>query len=278
MVIVWNCQQKPGINTACVGTTPEGFRFVYEQWKKARSDSYQIVTAPTYSNPHLPEDYVQSLRDTYDERLLEAYLEGRFVNLTSGNVYHSYDRHAHGSDEEVDGPEPLFIGMDFNVTRQAATVYVRRDQGGLDVWHAVDEFCDVFDTPAMIRAINGKYPGNRKIIYPDATGKGRNTTDATVSDISLLESAGFRIRANSRNPAVRDRVNAMNAAFERGELKINEARCPRTAECLEQQAWRNGEPDKTSDFDHQNDATGYPIAYEKPIRRPVADINVRFAV
>jgi hypothetical protein len=50
------------------------------------------------------------------------------------------------------------------------------------------------------------------------------------------------------------------------------------ASCLEQQVYRNGEPDKTSGVDHQNDATTYPIAYEMPILRPVANVDFNFAL
>jgi hypothetical protein len=49
------------------------------------------------------------------------------------------------------------------------------------------------------------------------------------------------------------------------------------ADCLEQQAYdKNGEPDKKSGKDHQNDATGYPIAYEFPVHKPVSEIGIRF--
>ena len=50
-----------------------------------------------------------------------------------------------------------------------------------------------------------------------------------------------------------------------------------TARCLEQQAYdKNGVPDKSGNNDHQNDATGYPIAYEMPIVKPVINIPVYF--
>jgi hypothetical protein len=44
---------------------------------------------------------------------------------------------------------------------------------------------------------------------------------------------------------------------------------------LNNKPYKNGEPDKKSGNDHQNDATTYPIAYEMPIVKPVA--NVKFA-
>jgi hypothetical protein len=71
---------------------------------------------------------------------------------------------------------------------------------------------------------------------------------------------------------------ATNAAFESGRLRINATACPNVSSCLEQQTYKNGEPDKSSGNDHQNDATTYPIAYEMPIVKPVANINFSFAV
>jgi hypothetical protein len=90
--------------------------------------------------------------------------------------------------------------------------------------------------------------------------------DASKSDIALLEQAGFVVRANPANPAVKDRILASNKQFEICNFWVNSRNCPTVASNLEQQAYdKNGEPDKKSGFDHQNDATTYPIAYEFPI-------------
>lgn len=277
-IMARNRQHKPSgrPNTIGVTTTPEGFKFVHDTWVKNRRQGYEIIQAPTRSNPHLPADYIESLESLYPKHLLDAYLEGRFVNLTSGTVYTSYNREGCDSDETIKDGEPLFIGCDFNVTKQAATVYVQRDGGA--VWHAVDELVNMYDTPDMIGVIEGRYPDNPIYIYPDASGKSRKTVDASKSDIALLEQAGFFVRVNKRNPLVKDRVLAMNAALEQGRVRINAKRCPTTAECLEQQVYKNGEPDKSSGTDHQNDATTYPIAYEMPIVKPVANVRFSFAV
>lgn len=277
-VIARNRQTKPDAkaNTIAVATTPEGFRFVYEAWKKDPSEGYELIKAPTESNPHLPAGYVQSLRDIYPDHLLSAYLNGEFVNLVSGTIYKSFNREAHRSTETIKHGEPLFIGMDFNVTKQAATVWVKRDGG--KQWHAVDELVDMYDTPEAIRVIQDRYQGHEIYVYPDASGKSRKSVDASISDIALLEQARFKVRAHKSNPNVKDRINATNAAFERGIIYVNDYRCPTVANCLEQQVYgKNGEPDKSSGNDHQNDATTYPIAYEFPINKPAASLVVKFA-
>lgn len=267
---------KPA-NTVSVFTTPEGFRFVHDRWVVKKNPGYEMIQASTLSNPFLPEDYVQSLRDTYPGQLIDAYINGEFVNLTAGTVYYAYDRRKNSSRETIKHGETLYIGQDFNVGHMASTVYVQRGK----VWHAVAELVDMFDTPDVVRAITERWKskGHYIVMYPDASGKNRKSNNASTSDIAQLQQAGFEVRAKSTNPPVKDRVSAMNKALESGMVMINEQACPVTARCLEQQAYdKNGEPDKSGGVDHQNDGTTYPIAYEMPIRKPVINIPVTFAL
>lgn len=276
-VIARNRQHKPTgkPNTIGVTTTPEGFRFVYDAWMKSPKPGYEIIQAPTHSNPHLPDGYIQSLRDIYPSQLLTAYLEGQFVNLTQGTVYSGYSRAEKNSVETIQSGEPLYIGCDFNVTKQCAVVYVRRGSQ----WHCVDELIDMYDTPDMIRIIHDRYQGHPIYIYPDASGRARKTVNASTSDIALLEQAGFSVRAKKSNPAVKDRIMATNAAFENGLLFVNALKCNVVAESFEQLAYdNNGEPDKKSGLDHAVDAATYPIAYELPIVKPVAHIPINFSM
>lgn len=255
-------------------TTPEGFKATYKLFvqdvteKPEKAINYGIIHASTYQNEkNLPADYIPSLVEAYPEQLISAYLNGQFVNLTSGTVYRNYDRIRCASNETIQDREHLYIGMDFNVEKMAATVYVRRDT----IWHAVGELYNLLDTPDMIRALEQKYPDHKKTIYPDASGKNRKSVGASESDISLLRQAGYIIRAHEANPMVKDRINAANKAFESGKVKVNAKLCPVTARNLEQQPYDdNGEPDKKGGWDHQNDATTYPIAYEMPVKRPMA--------
>lgn len=282
-IIARNRQKPKGIdkpfNRACVYSTPEGFRFLHKRWVINGGGDYQLVKASTLTNPFLPDGYVDSLRASYPAELIDAYINGEFVNLTSGTVYKSYNRTAHNSRETIRDKETLYIGCDFNVTKQAATIYVKREGG--NQFHAVAELVDMYDTPEMIRIITERWKqkGHKIVIYPDASGGSRKTVNASVSDIAMLQQAGFEVRVNKTNPAVRDRIMSTNAAFDAGRLFVNADACPTVARCLEQQSYdKNGEPDKSSGNDHQNDASTYPIAYEMPIRKPIAHIPVSFAV
>ena len=268
-IIARNRQRPDGIdrpfNRVSAYTTPEGFKFVYNRWMKDPAPGYQMFQAATYSNPYLPDDYVDNLRAAYPAELIDAYIEGRFVNLTSGTVYSSYNRETNRSRETLKQGEPIRLGMDFNVGNMAACAFVLREND----WHCVDEIKGGVDTPSMINTLKDRYAGHSVTIYPDASGKNASSKGASLSDIGLLRNAGYAIRAKPSNPRVKDRVLSANMGFQRQIVWVNPDTCPETARCLEQQPYdKNGEPDKTTGLDHQNDAFGYPIAYELPIIKP----------
>lgn len=273
-------------NRVAVTTTPEGYKLTYEMFYKEPTQSYSMVQASTYENEeYLPDDYIPSLMESYTDALVDAYLRGEFRNLESGTVYRSYDRKKHRSTETVQGNEPIFVGMDFNIDRMAATIYVRRKNG--QEWHAVDEIHKAYDTTAVCEILKERYPNNPITVYPDATGKRRDTRDGpSESDLAIISdpNTGFGFKISHKvtkagaNPRVKNRVNATNAALEKGRMFVNDTNCPNVAECLEQQCYDdNGQPVKDGIRDDQNDATTYPIAWEMPITKPIRQLKVNFA-
>lgn len=274
-----------GLNGVDVATTPEGFRFTHQQWVKAvrdkpeLGDMYGLVQASTYDNElNLPADYIPSLLATYPPQLIEAYLNGQFVNLLSGTVYHQFSRKENACTDRLNDGEAIHVGMDFNVGKMSAITHVVRDA----LPRAVDEIVNGYDTPDMIRQLKERYwrhDGNtynktREItVYPDASGGSRKSVNASETDIALLRSAGFRVSAPDANPPVKDRINSMNAMFcnalGQRRYRVNVQACPTYADHLEQQVWDdNGEPDKKSGNDHTNDAGGYFIHRMFPLIKP----------
>lgn len=262
---------KEQMNRVCAYTTPEGFRYVYHTWVKSPKPGYVLYRAKTLSNPFLPDDYVQSLRDSYPANLIEAYLNGEFVNMQSGAVYTSFDRKLNNCLDSVLPNDQLHIGMDFNIRKMSAVVLVIRDGQP----RVVDEFFGQDDTPAMIRAIKLRYPKHKVAVYPDASGQSGSSTSASLSDHSLLRQAEFAVVVDLANPGVRDRVLAVNGLLcnMEGErrLLINVAACPNLVECLEQQAYDDkGDPDKKSGHDHLPDSLGYACVKMFPVVKRVA--------
>ena len=278
MSTVWPTR---AMNTIDVTTTPEGFNWVYRKFVKelaanpSQRPLYGIVHASTRQNAkNLPKDYIKSLRESYPANLVDAYIDGLFVNLTSGSVYPNFCRKQNHTDATIRPGEQLHIGMDFNINRMAATVHVIRD--GLPL--LLEEATHLFDTPAMIVELKRRYPGHSITVYPDASGKNRKSVSGSESDHSLLRAAGFMVMVNPSNPAVRDRVLAVNAMFLNIEQKrrylVNTDNCPVSTQVLEQQAYsENGEPNKDGTEDPV-DALGYFIVQRFPIAGSYTLANV----
>ena len=280
-------------NTVDFTTTPEGFNWIYHYFieevdsKPEMQRYYGHLNASTKENAkNLPKGYIDTLYATYPANLVDASVDGKSVNLNSGTVYHTFDRHLNHSDEEYIEGEQIHIGMDFNIGRMCAVVNVVRD--GLPV--AVDEFVDLLDTPAMIKAIKDRYwecigvdqyvSKCSIFIYPDSTGKNRKSQDASATDISQLKSSGFIVKAKLQNPPVKDRVASMNAMFHNAKDQrrylVNTKLCKHLTKKLEQQVYdKSGAPEKDGTEDIL-DAAGYYIFYQYPARKDVVTLtNIR---
>ena len=263
--------------------TPKGFNHCYDTWldgQESREPDHKSWLYTSLQGANIPEIEIIAAKRKMDPKTFCQEYEAGFVNY-KGVIYYCFDRRFSHSNELIESKDTLHIGMDFNVSKMSAVVYVFRDKEQL---HAVDEFGDLFDTPAIIRAIQEKY-GNRHeiIIYPDASGQNRKSNNASESDLTLLKDAGFKVRVNASNPAVKDRINAMNSRLcntlgERN-LYINTKQCPKFTVCLERQIYGDdGQPNKKLGFDHMNDAGTYPVAYLFPVKdKPVTKLNIGMA-
>ncbi len=243
-------------------STPEGFRWMWNTFgsddAKQRPDR-QLIKMRTADNPHLPPDFIERLQANYDPSLLRAYLDGEFVNLTTGQVYDRFDRAKHVIATVPDiTREPIRVGIDFNVSNMSAVIAVRLGNGLL----VIDEIAGAHDTDALAQEIRRRHPQQQIYIYPDASG-GSRSTNASQTDIQILESYGMSNQSPRSNPPVRDRVSAVQALLEngKGQVRLQVAQgCRRVIECLELQCYSDkGEPDKDSGFDHMNDALGYLV-------------------
>lgn len=163
----------------------------------------------------------------------------------------------------------MHIGQDFNVNNMASAIAVQRGED----FHGVGELTGLVDTPHLIEVLAEKFPDHPITIYPDASGGSRKTVNASRSDITLLRDAGHTVRVKPTNPPVKDRILSVNTGYAKGRLYLNATLAPNLAEAQEQQAYdKNGEPDKSGGFDHVNDAWGYLVHYNMPVRRKLPRI------
>lgn len=270
-----NGEKRVGGNVLRIGT-PKGFNHCYETFmdgQLGREPDCKSFSYTSLQGGNIPESEIIVAKRKMDLKTFQQEYEASFESY-QGVIYYCFNRQINASNESVKARETLHIGMDFNVTKMAGVVYVKRGEQ----MHAVDEFNNLFDTPAMIDAIKKKYSDHSIAIYPDASGDNRKSNNASETDITMLKKAGFRVYVNSSNPAVKDRINSTNARFcntlgERN-LFVNINKCPEFTKCLERHIYDdNGQPDKKSGFDHMNDAGTYPIAFLFPIKKDISKTN-----
>lgn len=259
-------------------STPEGFHFLHHFFVKNAVDENgnprtdrRLIRVPTMNNPYVPKSYEARIRTNYPEKQANAYLNGEFVNMASGNVYYCFDRDKNSTKLTVkDFPHHiLHIGMDFNVGNMSAVVSVMTDENKV---YVVDEIMGEQNTESMINEIKRRYPNRRVMIYPDSSGKSA-AANASMSSIAMLLKAfgpGTCFYKGNNPSIMKERVPAVNALFKNaaGERRafVNLSTCPKLTETLEQQGFdENGKPDKSQGLDHGGDAFGYFCHYRFPV-------------
>ncbi|WP_347879581.1 terminase family protein [Burkholderia sp. BCC0322] len=279
---------KP-FNRVSAYTTPEGFSFVYETWAKDRAKAeakgYVMIQAPTLSNPFLPEDYVDSLRASYPPQLIEAYLNGHFVNLNTGTVYLCFDRALNVKRCPYNPALPLHIGMDFNVNPMSASVHQEQPNG--DIWCVGEIVLKTSNTHEMADEIVSRYgkasfdPTKRDVshitVYPDPAGTQQKTSAQGKTDILILRDKGLRVIHMTAHPLVRDRINFVNGWLLNGNGQRRyfvDPSCEHVIECFEQLTYKEdtNQPDKESGMDHMPDSIGYYL-YTKHIWIPAQRVD-----
>lgn len=260
-------------------STPEGFRWMWQTFGSEDAQQRQdrrLIRMRTADNPHLPPDFIERLQANYDPSLLRAYLEGEFVNLTTGQVYDRFNRehHVKAIDWDPLDNETLLLGVDFNVGNMSGVVAVRR---GREL-HVIDEVAGAHDTDALGQEVRRRYPDARILGYPDASGTARST-NSSRSDVAILQSYDISNQAPKANPPVRDRVAAVQAMLENGQGERRlfvDPRCKRLIECLELQSYaEDGTPAKDTGYDHMNDALGYIVHRTFEVGRAITGKAVR---
>lgn len=270
-------------NTVCATTTPEGYGFAYDRWKKNKLTSYQLIKARTEDNPFLPPGYVETLRESYDSILLKAYLDGEFVNLKSGAAYYAYDDEKHTNKDmmELDPTLPLNICVDFNVDPMIWLICQHTDSENIKVFYEITQRNT--NTWEQCYAIRDLIPSHYDVtIYGDSTGRSRDTrgieTDYVIIDkIFRKHFRSIKYKVPQMNPPVLSRVKCVNARLDKKAVQIQE-KCENLREDFIQCAYNDkGEIDKSNKArTHSSDAFGYYIYREFPIRikRGLPEIKV----
>ena len=113
------------------------------------------------------------------------------------------------------------------------------------------------------------------MVYPDPSARQRKTSAGGITDLAILKNFGFDVKCKNTAPLVRDRINAVNSKLKnvngKSSLFIVKS-CKNAIKSIERQIYKEGThiPDKDSGYDHMNDALGYLVEYNFPLRRNFA--------
>lgn len=208
--------------------TPEGLLTGYYKFFIEEPDaSSKVLYASTDENLHnLSGDYIKSLQSAYDQRQLEAYRHGKFINSIGNRFYYSYDPEKNNDvNTKEDLNFPVMVSMDFNVDPMVANVWQWQNSGALA---SVGEIIlrENADTNKMAQALIARgYTPDRTEIYPDPAGQSRSTKGQP--DVVILKNHGFyNIKVRPAAPPFRKRQLNVCNLFEKQKIVINPKSCP----------------------------------------------------
>ena len=96
-------------------STPEGYHYCHKIFVEDNNEDRLLIHGKTKDNIYLPQNYIKLLESNYDEKMLQAYMEGQFVNLSRGATYYAFNREQHTGEVSYNSRLPIRIGMDWNV-------------------------------------------------------------------------------------------------------------------------------------------------------------------
>lgn len=252
-------------------STPKGYNWFYDLWAGAPTqDNWQSFQFTTLEGGNVPDEEIEAAKAELDPRTFEQEFLASFVNF-SGVVYYAFERERNVKElpAQTDIRDVLHVGVDFNTSPMSAVV---ANWDGLTM-HVFDEIeIRNSNTYELCEELSKRYPKNRIIAYPDASGANKKTS-AMNTDHNILRQYNYVVKSARVNPPVIDRIASVNTALynKTGETRLTIGpKCKSLIRCIDKQTYKEGtrQPDKTAGLDHMPDALGYLVWGLMPIRRP----------
>ena len=255
-------------------STPEGYHYCHKIFVEDDNDDRLLIHGKTKDNKYLPENYIKLLESNYDEKMLQAYMDGQFVNLSRGATYYAFNREQHTGEVSYNPNLPLRICFDWNVDPLCCCIfqiYTQKPQirvvKEIALYHRGEG--DLM-TQRMCDEVRQTFKSRQYYAYPDATGKARHSS-AQYSDIDIVRKNGFQVMVKHINPRVVNRVNAVNNNLSKGNILIDKS-CKMLIGDMEKVTNKEGTRDidkSNKELTHMSDAFGYGVEWEKPIVKPL---------
>jgi len=253
--------------------SPRGFgNWSYELFKQGETNNdWSSFKYTTLEGEQVSQDEIEQAKQDLDLRTFQQEYEATFVNY-SGMIYYNFSRDKNIVEKYNKNSGILHIGLDFNVDPMSAVVCVIEN----DRIFVVDEI-QIYssNTNEMCDEIRTRYKSKQIVVYPDPSARQRKTSAGGITDLAILKNFGFDVKCKNTAPLVRDRINAVNSKLKNVNGKNNlfiVKSCKNAIKSIERQIYKEGThiPDKDSGYDHMNDALGYLVEYNFPLKRNFA--------
>lgn len=286
-IILSRLRESNYIRGLCT-TTTNGEGWDYERFVKDTSGLYGSIHVPTIESVRhgiITEDFYSQLVKSYPKLLADQELHAKHVVVTGQPAYLNFTRALNVSDRcpftkdgSISPYLPIIVGMDFNLNPMSWHLGQKKGED----WYWFDRV-HLFDshTPEaakeLVEKVKGHAPGI--IIIGDASGKAGQRAAAGQSDydivFSTLDAAGIRYedRTPDSNPAIKDRVNNVNARLMDGSGQSHMWIHPSLKELIddfERVQWKENatvtlDPGPKKLLTHSSDGVGYAVSELTPI-------------
>lgn len=267
-------------------SSPDGYNWFYRLYAQHLNEKetddmgnpskWDVFKYTTAEGGNVSKEEIEEAKKNMSLKMFKKEYMASFETMAD-RIYENFDEDLNNGDEFYDdswGTGDIHIGMDFNVRPMTAAISViERDNVKGDCIYFFDEIVTegFSNTQQMCEKIKRKYPRATVFVYPDPTGK-KHQSSAPVgtTDFTILKDNGFIVCTPYAPYPSKDKWNSANTAFLNAKnerhVYICKKRCPHLVDSLNGFVFKeNGEPDKSTGFDHITDAMAYEIAYKLPL-------------
>lgn len=272
---------------AVITTTPNGkgtdaYDFYLDIMRQPEDWAYHYWS--TYDNPGVDKDEIENAKRELDERSFRQEYEATWESF-EGLAYYTFNENLHIKKQPEINPElPLALSFDFNVNPTSLLLIqnqeihrVKREYSlkNSSTIETVKKFCHEFDH------LKEKL---HLFVHGDSAGSNRHSTTG-FSDYhyikELLTHYGYRFQTKimAKNPAIIDRVSAVNSyllsAAGTHRIEIDPS-CTELIRDLSSQPLDGRFPSDKNNLGHKADALGYYIYWQHIVgnRRPQETIEL----
>jgi hypothetical protein len=190
--------------------------WIWRRLVEEAKENYRLVIAPTTNNIFLPEHYVESMKESFDEEYYRINVLGEFGDYASGLVVKGFNE-KNIANLSYRKEMPLHLTWDFNVDPMSCIIAHKTDKC---VYYFDECVLENSSTERTINEIIKRYPDHEGdiIINGDASGDNRST-QSEYSNYVIIKNALQKHYPNKKikfdlrpfNPPIKNRIAAFNA-------------------------------------------------------------------